>query len=701
MPPRLSNATDASKGGDAPASVRRATRADYAERCALLRAHAHRYYVLDAPTIDDATYDRLYQQLVSIEAGHPDWVTADSPTHRVGAPVASALRPVTRGEPMLSLANIFSADELGEFDARVRRALALDAAAPLAYAVEPKVDGLSVELTYEAGQLVMASTRGDGTTGEDVTQNVRTIGAVPLHLAGAVPERLTVRGEVYFPEKAFLAFNEGRRQAGHAVFANPRNAAAGSLRQLDSNVTAKRPLSAVFYQALWTPTPTFAPITHRELLQRLRALHFPTLPERHAASAAEAQAAYEELLAVRHAMAFAIDGAVIKVDALALQAELGAQSRTPRWAIAYKMPAEVAETTVVGIDIQVGRTGALTPVAKLEPVLVGGVIVRSATLHNADELVRKDVRVGDWVEVRRAGDVIPEVVRAIVQRRKRDLAPFAFPTACPACTATVLRPEGEVVWRCPNGDCPAQAAERLRHFVGRRAMDIDGIGERGVRALADAGLVRQPDDFYALTADALATLPRMGSKTVARWLASIDVSRAQPLRRVIFGLGIRHVGEHVAALVAREARSLTRFAELAPDVEHWQAVHGIGPEVAVAMQQYVGDPITGALVRRLAAAGLGQAEPGQPFLPQHLRGTAFVLTGSMRGLDRSAAKARIEAHGGRVASSLSKKTDYLVVGEAPGSKLARAGELGVATLDEAAFLALLDAKAPAAEDNDP
>ena len=661
-----------------------------------LTEHAYRYYVCDAPTISDGEYDQLLVQLVAIEAQHPEWVTPDSPTQRVGAsPRAGGLAPVQRTRPMLSLGNVFDAAEVEDFESRLRRHLHAPPEDVIAYAVEPKVDGLSIELTYEAGTLVLASTRGDGSTGEDVTSNARTIGAIPLRLrqpvktSWPVPEVLRVRGEVYLPKEAFAQLNRDRQEAGESTFANPRNAAAGSLRQLDPSVTARRPLRAVFYSLDHIPLGSTMPPSHMDLVGWLSELGLPVLPARPAQGIGAVQKILHELTEGRHNFVFEIDGGVIKVDSHHLQDELGQVSRAPRWAIAYKMPAQQATTVVLDIFVGVGRTGALTPVAILEPVNVGGVMVGRATLHNADEVARKDIRVGDTVLVQRAGDVIPEVVQAIAAKRPKKAQAYVFPIQCPVCQTAAVRPEEEAVWRCPNIACPAQTRERLRHFAGRRGMDIHGLGEKLVAELVDMGLVDSPADLYRLTSEDLLRLPRRKDKSVGNLLQAIAQSKHMPLARIMFALGIRHVGEHVAKILAQHLGSLTKLAAVAPaDLE---GVHGIGPEVQQAILQFVAAKPNWQLLQELQSLGVVGQVPERKSASQLLRGKTLVVTGTLSQLSRDEAHALIEQHGGRASGSVSKKTDYLVAGEAAGSKLQKAQELGVVVLTEQAFLDMIAA----------
>ena len=652
--------------------------------------HSHRYYVLDQPVVADAEYDQMFQELLALEILHPDWVTADSPSQRVGAPPrVGGLKPVIRKRPMLSLANIFDGESAREFDARIKRQLHLPTETTLDYAVEPKVDGLSLELTYEDGLLVLASTRGDGTTGEDVTINARTLRAIPLRLREKIAGTVEVRGEVYLPKARFLELNREREEAGDPPFANPRNAAAGSLRQLDPAVTAQRPLAAVFY-ALWASgLKDKAPRSHAEMVETLKLWGLSTLPQRPCAGADALVATLAELTEARHGFKFEVDGAVIKVNDHRLQEELGQVSRAPRWAVAYKMPAQQATTVVEDIVVQVGRTGALTPVACLRPVNVGGVQVSRATLHNADEVARKDVRTGDTVLVQRAGDVIPEVVQVVLEKRPAKTRAFKFPKQCPICDTAAVRPEGEAVWRCPNLACPAQVRERLRHFASRRAMDIHGLGEKVVAELVDTGLVNTPADVYRLTRAQLLALPRRKDKSVDNFLAAVEESKSRPLRHVIFGLGIRHVGEFVAGVLAQHCGSLRAFLDL--NAEQLEQMHGIGPEVSSLLLYFLKQPVNRTLLEDLIKLGVAPpaAATADAVAEKKLMGKTLVVTGTLSAMSRDEAHAKIVAHGGRAASSVSKKTDYLVAGEAAGSKLVKAQELGVAVLDEAAFLQLI------------
>ncbi len=650
-----------------------------------LDEHSYKYHVLDQPVISDAQYDKLMRELEQIEAAHPELVTTDSPTQRVGAAPSTAFAPVRHRVPMLSLGNVFDEESFVDFDAKVKRHLGMPGDAVVTYAVEPKIDGLSIELVYRDGLLFQASTRGDGTTGEDVTLNARTIKAIPLRLREAYDGELEVRGEVYYPKARFAALNREREEAGEPTFANPRNAAAGALRQIDANVTAKRPLSALFY-AVAEPA-RMKPKTHAALTAWLADLGLPIPRPKVCEGAPQVLEVYRETIAKRDEYPYEIDGLVVKVNDHHLQADLGFVSRAPRWAIAFKLPAREETTTVESIRVQVGRTGALTPVANLAAVQVGGVTVTSATLHNAEEIARKDVREGDSVLVRRAGDVIPEVVQVILEKRPAGAVPFVFPVECPSCGTAVVKDEGEVVIRCPNSvGCPAQVRERIRHWAGRRAMDIEGLGDKIVNALVDNELVRDVADLYQLTLEQLTALERFGEKSASNLLSAIASSREQPLARFIFALGVRHIGETVAARLAEHFRGVA--AMLAATEESLEGVHGIGPELAQAWVGHFAIPENRALVEKLLAVGVKPAPPVSTVISAQLAGKAFVVTGTLATMSRDEAHARIVAHGGRVASSVSKKTDYLVAGEAAGSKLAKAQELGVKVIDENELLAM-------------
>ena len=650
---------------------------------ARLRDASHRYYVLDAPTLSDAEYDRLFRELEQLEADHPDLITPDSPTRRVGAAPSEKFAKVTHGRQMMSLANAMTEDEFLEFDARVHRMLGEE---PVRYVVEPKLDGLAVTLRYEKGRFAQGATRGDGLTGEDVTANLRTIKMVPLQLGGRPPAVFEVRGEVFINKRDFVRMNEEREKAGEPTFVNPRNCAAGSLRQLDPRITAQRPLSIFFYEVGETPGLTFA--THWEKLALLRELGLRTNPENALCeSLPEVKEKYRRMLAMRHELPYEIDGSVVKVDSEDQRRRLGAVSRTPRWAIAWKFPAEEEATTVEDIFVSVGRTGALTPVAALKPVHVGGVTVSRATLHNEDELRRKDVRVGDRVFLRRAGDVIPEIVRVIVESRPAGSRPWEIPKQCPACGTPVVREEGEAITRCPNPTCPAKTVSRLRHFASRLAMDIEGLGLETSTQLTETGLVKTPADLYRLTYEQLVGLDRFADLSARNLLAAIETSKTRPLRHVIYALGIRMVGEATAVSLARRFGSLE--ALMNASVEDLQSVRDVGPEVARQIHDFLALPGQREMIGQLLAAGVRPDPEVAVATEGALAGKTVVLTGTLAKYSRESAKAEIERRGGRVSGSVSRKTDLVVAGEDAGSKLKKAQELGVRVVDEDGFRELL------------
>ena len=650
---------------------------------AQLRDASHRYYVLDAPTLSDAEYDRLFRELEQIEADHPDLITPDSPTRRVGAAPSEKFAKVTHRRQMMSLANAMTEDEFLEFDARVHRMFGDE---PVRYVVEPKLDGLAVTLRYENGRLVQGATRGDGLTGEDVTANLRTIKMVPLQLGGRPPAVFEARGEVFINKRDFVRMNEEREKAGEPTFVNPRNCAAGSLRQLDPRITAQRPLSVFFYEVGETPGLTFT--THWEKLALLRELGLRTNPENaFCESLPEVKEKYRRMLAMRHELPYEIDGSVVKVDSEDHRRRLGAVSRTPRWAIAYKFPAEEEATTVEDIFVSVGRTGALTPVAALKPVHVGGVTVSRATLHNEDELRRKDVRVGDRVFLRRAGDVIPEIVRVILESRPAGSRPWEMPKQCPACGTPVVREEGEAITRCPNPTCPAKSVSRLRHFASRLAMDIEGLGVETSTQLTETGLVKTPADLYRLTYEQLVGLDRFADLSARNLLAAIEASKRRPLRHVIYALGIRMVGEATAVALARRFGSLE--ALMNASFEDLQSVRDVGPEVARQIHDFLALPGQREMIRQLLAAGASPEPEAAVAAAGPLAGKTVVLTGTLAQYSREAAKAEIERRGGRVSGSLSRKTDLVVAGGDAGSKLKKAQELGVRVVDEDGFRELL------------
>ncbi|WP_347257259.1 NAD-dependent DNA ligase LigA [Methylocaldum sp.] len=648
--------------------------------------HNLRYYQLDSPLISDAEYDRLMQELLAIEHQYPELAIPDSPTQRVGAPPVAAFAAVRHEIPMLSLDNAFSDEDAEDFHRRVSQRLGRN---DIGYLVEPKLDGLAVSLIYDKGVLVCGATRGDGQTGEDITHNVRTIRDIPLRLRDSGwPERFEVRGEVFMPKKGFLALNERARQNGDKVFVNPRNAAAGSLRQLDPKITASRRLCFFSYGYGIFPSDQL-PDTQKELMDRFKSWGIPVSPELHVVQGiAGCLAYYRDLLARRHDLPYEIDGVVYKVDRLADRSALGFVARAPRWAIAHKFPAEEATTKVIAIEVQVGRTGALTPVARLEPVFVGGVTVTNATLHNADEVHRRDIRAGDTVVVRRAGDVIPEVVKSLPELRPADAPVFQMPSHCPVCGAEVELEPGEAIARCSGGlFCPAQHKESIKHFASRRAMDIDGLGDKLVDQILENKLIETVADLYRLTAEQLAALERMGRKSAENLINALERSKHTTLSRFLFALGIREVGEVTAHTLAAHFRTLDNI--VAADEEELQNVPDIGPSVAHHIHTFFRQAHNVGVVRALLDAGVHWEEVAEVKTEQPLQGRTFVITGTLSSMSREEAKARLQALGGKVTGSVSKNTSYVIAGADPGSKLAKAQELGVEVLDEAAFLDLV------------
>lgn len=660
-------------------------------RCAELRnaidRHNYRYYVLDDPEIPDAEYDRLMRELESLEAKYPELIAPDSPTQRVGAAPVGAFGIVRHSQPMLSLGNAFDDAEVAAFDRRARMRLGLDD--DIEYSVEPKLDGAAISLTYEHGKLVRAATRGDGETGEDVTHNVRTIPSAPLALRGNdVPAKLEGRGEVYISKAGFETYNKRARERGDKPFINPRNAAAGSLRQLDPRLTAARPLEICFF-GIGELEGGLRPERQSATLAKLKEWGLRVSPYIKAARGiAECLEYYREMALVRHELPYEIDGLVYKVDRIELQQRLGQVSRAPRWAIAHKFPAQEELTVVRGVEFQVGRTGALTPVARLEPAFVGGVTVSNATLHNIDELRRKDVRIGDTVVIRRAGDVIPEIVGVLPERRPRSARPIKLPRRCPICGAEVVRPEGEAVARCSGGlSCPAQRKESLRHFASRRAMDIEGLGSKLIDQLVAAGPVKTPGDIYRLRREDLTALERMGEKSSEKLLAAIQKSKETTLPRFLYALGISEVGESTALALALDFGELREL--MGADEDRLQAVPDIGPIVARHVRTFFQQPDNQQVIKSLVDAGvhwpvLDAERPASP-----LAGKTFVLTGTLESMTRQDAKDRIRQAGGRVTASISSKTDYLVCGKDPGAKQEKAERLGVEVLNEADFQRML------------
>jgi len=687
---------------------------DPAMRASELRATLdeanYRYHVLDAPTISDREYDLLFKELTELERAHPELVTADSPTQRVGAPVEGGFQSVRHDVPMLSLGNAFGADELREFDTRVRRGLGRGPDdPPVAYVCELKIDGLAISLRYEGRRFVRGATRGDGTTGEDVTANLRTVRAIPMTLREDPPATtLEVRGEVFMPRGAFAALNEQLEADGKPLYANARNTTAGTVRQKDPAVTASRRLSLWTYQLVGA----HGLATHSESLDLLRRLGFPVNPNTRRVDGIEAVIAFTEAWAEsRKELDYETDGIVIKVDSLADQDRLGFVSRAPRWATAYKFPAEQVTTKLEEIEVYVGRTGAMTPVAHVTPVLVGGTTVRNATLHNIDEIRRKDLRVGDTVVLQRAGDVIPEVVSAVVDARDGSERTWEMPRACPVCGTEAVREEGEVVTRCPNPYCPAQRIGGLMHFSGRGRMDVDGLGFKIMIQLVERELVKEPADVFRLDVETLEGLDRLGRKSAENLAASIEAARRRPLGRILNSLGIRHVGEQTAVdLAAWLARELPRaddetdaaWTRRAADrlrdasVEELSEVYGVGTVVAEAIVRFFDDEHTADMLHRLLDAGVSAEAPapGAPAEPGEgpLSGRTLVVTGTLPGFSRSEAEEAIRAAGGHAASSVSAKTDYLVAGDKAGSKLAKAESLGVPVLDEDGFRELLEGR---------
>src|SRR5450432_3272405 len=668
---------------DPAADALATARARVDELRAQIAHHSYRYYVLDAPEVSDAQFDVLLRELGELERAHPTLLTPDSPTQRVGGAPSALFAPARHSSRLLSLDNAFDADELAAWVERVRKALGRD---PSSYVCEPKIDGVSIAVTYERGVLTRGATRGDGDVGEDVTPNVRTIRAVPARLrTDAPPSFLEVRGEVFLRKVDFERINEELGATGKPLFANPRNTTAGMLRQKDPKITASRPLNVFFHGLVRIDGKALGSYT--ETLAYLRDLGLRTHPESRACATLEDVSAYvAQMETRRHALEHEIDGAVIKVDRTADQNELGATSKFPRWAIAYKFPAEEQTTKLNDIQVSVGRTGAVTPFAVLEPVRVGGVTISMATLHNADEVARKGVLIGDTVGVRRAGEVIPEVVAPIPSLRTGDEHAFVMPTRCPACDSELVRPGDEAVTRFVNVFCPAQVLGRVVHFASRGAMDVEHLGHRTAAELLDRKLIDDPGDIFFLTAEQLGQLPGFKDKASTNLLAAIDRARAQPIDRLLYGFGIRHVGASAARALADAFGSIDRIA--AASADEIAAVDGVGAVIAGAIRTFFDRVETAELLEKLRRAGV-KLDEQRAARTGHLIGKTFVITGTLAALSREEAKARIEAAGGKVTNSLSGKTDYLVVGESPGTKLDKATRLGVATLDEAAFAGLL------------
>ena len=644
-----------------------------------LNAHSYQYYVLDNPTISDREYDLKLRRLDELEAAHPELVTPDSPTQRVGGQAIEGFVEVTHRVPLESLQDVFSMEELADFDQRVREAVG-----EVEYTVEPKVDGLSVALEYENGLFVRGATRGDGVVGEDVTENLRTIKSIPLKLPEAVPS-LIVRGEVFMPKTVFAQLNEEREQNGEALFANPRNAAAGSLRQLDPKIAAARKLDIVLFNIQWVEGETFQ--THGETLDFLERMQFKVIPRKICRTIDEVQAQVAEIGETRSGFSYDIDGAVVKVNSLQKRSELGSTAKFPRWAAAFKYPPEQKESTVVDILVQVGRTGVLTPKASLTPVRLAGTTVTSASLHNQDYIAEKDIRIGDTVLVQKAGEIIPEVVSVVREKRPEGAEPYHLPDHCPVCGAAVARDEDGAAIRCTGAECPAQLLRNLTHFASRDAMDIEGLGPAVVESLVNAGLLKAPGDLYSLKAEDVAKLDRMGKKSAENLMAAIEKSKGNDLSKLLFGFGIRQVGQKAAKLLA--ARFGTMDALREATVEELTAVNDIGEITARSLVEWLHSPQAEHMIATLKDAGVNMSSELQS-VGDRFAGLTFVLTGTLEQFSRAEAGARIEALGGKVSSSVSKKTSYVVAGEEAGSKLDKANSLGVPVLSEAEFLDMLD-----------
>ncbi|MGA7677550.1 MAG: NAD-dependent DNA ligase LigA [Dehalococcoidia bacterium] len=650
----------------------------------LINYHNYRYYVLDSPEISDAEYDELMHKLEQLEEAHPELITPDSPTQRIGAAPVEAFGVVEHPQPLLSLANAFSDEEL---DAWNRRASNLLSSRKTDFVCELKIDGLAVALTYVNGLLEVGATRGDGYRGENITQNLRTVKSIPLSVSKEAPPRFEVRGEVYLPKIGFKKLNEERAKEDMPLFANPRNAAAGSVRQLDPRITAQRPLDIFVYGLGWAEGKA-VPETHWEIMQYLKSLNFkinPNIALCHTID--EAKAYYAKWVKNEEALPYEADGVVVKINSIPFQVELGNVGREPRWAIAYKFPAVQGTTRLLDIGINVGRTGSLNPYAILEPVQVGGVTIKHAALHNEEDIHRKDIRIGDWVVIQRAGEVIPEIVEPIISRRTGKEKIFHMPKACPVCGAEVIKPEGEAIHRCTNAACPAQALERIKHFASRGAMDIEGIGEKMSQILFEAGLIKDAGALYYLTKGQLLSLERMADKSATKILSSIEKSKNRPLPRVIFALGIPNIGEETAELLAEHYNSLDDLAQATP--EKLQEIPSIGPKISDSVVAFFRQGQNKRIIEKLRKAGVKLEADKAKRKDLPLAGLEFVITGRLETFPRPEAEAKIKALGGKAGSDVTRKTSYLVVGEEPGSKLARAQALGTKTLTEAEFLELL------------
>lgn len=662
-----------------------------------LNYHAHRYYVMDDPIISDAAYDRKLRDLEALEAEWPAFVRSDSPSQRVGGAPLEHFDKVAHRIPMLSLANAMDENEMLEFDQRIKRQLQLPSNAEVEYVAEPKIDGIAISLLYEAGELQVGATRGDGVQGEDITANLKTIQAIPLRLSTSelpVGPLLEVRGEAYMPRSGFDAFNNKLLDAGDKPFANPRNATAGSLKQLDPRLTAQRPLSAFVYAPGYMEETSFE--SHWAFLEALKSWGFSVNPlSRVCQGVGPVLEAYAALMEARPTLNYDIDGMVVKVNSYALQEQLGAISKSPRWAIAYKFPAQQETTVIDAIEVQVGRTGALTPVAHLRPVQVGGVTVSRATLHNQDEIDRKDVRVGDTVVIQRAGDVIPEVVKVITDLRPQESEAYVLPATCPVCGAEAERTSGEAVKYCTGADCPAKLKAAAQHFVSRKAMNIDGIGDKLIEQIVDEGLLKHIPDLYRISRHDWLTLERMGEKSVDKLLKGLEASKETTLARFLFALGIRHVGEGTAKTLSKHLPSLRELYDAVPGV--LEDVPDVGPIVADSVYRFFSQESNRAFIQELLEQGVHPEPPAPPEEAAEdplFAGKAFVITGTLEKWSRDQAKELILARGGKVSGSVSSRTDYLLAGAAAGSKLRKANDLGVAVLSEEQFVAMLDGQEP-------
>jgi DNA ligase (NAD+) len=646
-----------------------------------LNYHSYRYYVLDDPVVSDEEYDRMIRELINIEEEYPQLITPDSPTRRVGAQPDDAFSPIEHRARMMSLDNVFDKEELEAFINRVENHVG-----KTDYICELKIDGAGIALTYEGGVFIQGATRGDGVTGEDVTANLKTVRSLPLHLLGdKLPSVLEIRGEVFMPKQSFLELNVLREEEGQSPFANPRNAAAGSLRQLDPHVTAARHLDLICYEIGYVAGVDLQ--TQARVLEQISEWGFHVSEHwHHVKSVNEMEKICDEWIEKRDDLDYEVDGAVVKVNSLELRERLGATSKAPRWAVAYKFPAEEKTTRLLDIEINVGRTGALTPTAVLEPVFVGGSTVSRATLHNEDEVERKGIKIGDMVLVHKAGDVIPEVIKPIVDLRDGNERDFVMPEHCPVCGSKAHRPEGEVVARCLNVDCPARLFESIFHFASRGAMDIEGLGPATIKELMEKEYVHTVEDIYFLTADQLYTLAGFKDKAVANLLNAITGSKSRPLSRLLFGLGVRHVGSHMAEVLAQRYRSMDRLAETG--IEELEGIEEVGPTIAESVAAFFDEPRNLELIARLKEAGVNMEEEVEEG-PSPLEGLTFVLTGALDSLTREGARRAIEARGGRVSSSVSKKTDYVVAGADPGSKYDKAQDLGVSIIAEDELLRML------------